>query len=138
MRVLVAIDSFKGSLSSLEAGLAVKEGICDLCEEVVVKPIADGGEGSVEALADALGAEFVEAIVQNPLGEKVMARYALKDDLAVLEMASASGLTLIEKRLRNPMITSTFGFGQMILHALNKGARKFIVGIGGARCRECV
>jgi len=136
MRVLVAIDSFKGSLSSLEAGMAVKEGICDLCEEVVVKPIADGGEGSVEALADALGAEFVEAIVQNPLGEKVMARYALKDDLAVLEMASASGLTLIEKRLRNPMITSTFGFGQMILHALNKGARKFIVGIGGSATND--
>lgn len=74
--------------------------------------------------------------MQNPLGEKVMARYALKDDLAVLEMASASGLTLIEKRLRNPMITGTFGFGQMILHALNKGARKFIVGIGGSATND--
>jgi glycerate kinase len=136
MKILVAIDSFKGSLSSLEAGLAVKTGISDLCDEVVVKPIADGGEGSVEALADALGAEFVEVIVENPLREKTLARYALKGDIAVLEMASASGLTLIEKHKRNPMITSTFGFGQMILHAIGKGARKFIVGIGGSATND--
>jgi len=136
MKILVAIDSFKGSLSSLEAGLAVKAGISDLCDEVVVKPIADGGEGSVEALADALGAEFVEVIVENPLREKTLARYALKGDIAVLEMASASGLTLIEKHKRNPMVTSTFGFGQMILHAIGKGARKFIVGIGGSATND--
>ncbi|MGP1486031.1 MAG: glycerate kinase family protein [Campylobacter sp.] len=136
MKILVAIDSFKGSLSSLEAGLAIKQGVKNLCDEVVIKPIADGGEGSVEALADALQAEFVEVIVENPLGEKVLARYALKGDLAVLEMASACGLTLIEKHRRNPMITSTFGFGQMILHAISKGAKKFIIGIGGSATND--
>ena len=136
MRVLVAIDSFKGSLSSYEAGKAVKEGIKNLCDEVIVKPIADGGEGSVEALADALGGTFIDAIVQNPLGEKIPARYAIAGDLGILEMASASGLTLIEKERRNPMKTSTYGFGQMILHAIHKGARKFIVGIGGSATND--
>ncbi|WP_169975444.1 glycerate kinase [Campylobacter sp. RM16191] len=136
MRVLVAVDSFKGSLSSLEVGKAVREGIKNLCDEVIVKPIADGGEGSVEALADALGGTYIDAIVQNPLGEKIPARYALAGDLGILEMASASGLTLIEPNLRNPMKTSTYGFGQMILHAIHKGARKFIVGIGGSATND--
>ncbi|MGB2551567.1 glycerate kinase [Campylobacter sp. MOP51] len=136
MRVLVAIDSFKGSLSSFEAGNAVKEGIKAFCDEVIVKPIADGGEGSVEALADALGGEFIEAIVQNPLGEKIPARYAIAGELGILEMASASGLTLIEKERRNPNKTSTYGFGQMIVHAINKGARKFIIGIGGSATND--
>ena len=136
MKVLVAIDSFKGSLSSLQAGNAVKSGIEKLCDEVVVRPIADGGEGSVEALADALGAEFQELAVQNPLGEKITARYALAGELGILEMASASGLTLIEKSRRNPLKTSTYGFGEMILHAASKGARKFIIGIGGSATND--
>ena len=136
MKILVAIDSFKGSLSSLEAGNAVKSGIEKLCDEVVVRPIADGGEGSVEALADALGAEFQELAVQNPLGEKITARYALAGELGILEMASASGLTLIEKSRRNPLKTSTYGFGEMILHAASKGARKFIIGIGGSATND--
>lgn len=136
MKILVAIDSFKGSLSSLEAGNAVKSGIEKLCDEVVVRPIADGGEGSVEALADALGAEFQELAVQNPLGEKITARYALAGKLGILEMASASGLTLIEKSRRNPLKTSTYGFGEMILHAASKGARKFIIGIGGSATND--
>ena len=133
MKILIAIDSFKGSLSSLEAGNAVKEGLKALAgetDEVVVKPIADGGEGSVVALADALNGEFIDVIVQNPLGEKIPARYALAGELGILEMASSSGLMLVEKERRNPMKTSTYGFGQMILHAISKGARKFIVGIG--------
>ena len=117
MKVLIAIDSFKGSLSSLEAGNAVKEGIEALAgeiDEVTVKPIADGGEGSVVALADALDGEFIDVIVQNPLGEKIPARYALAGELGILEMASSSGLMLVEKERRNPMKTSTYGFGQMI------------------------
>lgn len=130
MKVLVAIDSFKGSLSSLEAGNAVKSGIEKLGCEVLVKPIADGGEGSVEALADALKARFMDVIVANPLGEKTPARYALKGELGILEMASASGLPLIEKSRRNPLKTSTYGFGEMIAHAIAHGARKFIIGIG--------
>ena len=136
MRILVAIDSLKGSLSSLEAGLAVKEGLEEIGCEVVVKPIADGGEGSVEAMADALGAKFIDTIVKNPLGIEILARYALKDDLAILEMSSASGLTLINPDERNPMKTSTFGFGQMIKDAISKGARKFIIGIGGSATND--
>ena len=136
MRILVAIDSLKGSLSSLEAGLAIKEGLEEIGCEVVVKPIADGGEGSVEAMADALGAKFIDTIVKNPLGTEILARYALKDDLAILEMSSASGLTLINPDERNPLKTSTFGFGQMIKDAISKGARKFIIGIGGSATND--
>ncbi|MGP1360347.1 glycerate kinase family protein [Campylobacter sp.] len=136
MRILVAIDSLKGSLSSLEAGLAIKEGLEEIDCEVVVKPIADGGEGSVEAMADALGAKFIDTIVKNPLGTEILARYALKDDLAILEMSSASGLTLINPDERNPLKTSTFGFGQMIKDAISKGARKFIIGIGGSATND--
>ncbi len=136
MRILVAIDSLKGSLSSLEAGLAIKEGLEEIGCEVVVKPIADGGEGSVEAMADALGAKFIDTIVKNPLGIEILARYALKDDLAILEMSSASGLTLINPDERNPLKTSTFGFGQMIKDAIAKGARKFIIGIGGSATND--
>jgi glycerate kinase len=136
MRILVAIDSLKGSLSSLEAGLAIKEGLEEIDCDVVVKPVADGGEGSVEAMADALDAKFIDTIVKNPLGTEILARYALKDDLAILEMSSASGLTLINPDERNPMKTSTFGFGQMIKDAISKGARKFIIGIGGSATND--
>jgi len=136
MRILVAIDSLKGSLSSLEAGLAIKEGLGEIDCDVVVKPVADGGEGSVEAMADALDAKFIDTIVKNPLGTEILARYALKDDLAILEMSSASGLTLINLDERNPMKTSTFGFGQMIKDAISKGARKFIIGIGGSATND--
>lgn len=135
MRILVAIDSLKGSLSSLEAGLAIKEALEDFYD-VVVKPVADGGEGSVEAMADALDAKFIDTIVKNPLGTEILARYALKDDLAILEMSSASGLTLINPDEKNPMKTSTFGFGQMIKDAISKGARKFIIGIGGSATND--
>ena len=135
MKILVAIDSFKGSLSSLEAGLAVKDGLKGLCD-VVVKPIADGGEGSVEALADALGATYIDAITQDPLGVKILARYALIKDLAILEMASASRLTLINEKQRNPLKTSTYGFGLLIKDAISKGARKFIIGIGGSATND--
>jgi len=98
--------------------------------------VADGGEGSVEAMADALDAKFIDTIVKNPLGTEILARYALKDDLAILEMSSASGLTLINPDERNPMKTSTFGFGQMIKDAISKGARKFIIGIGGSATND--
>ena len=87
-------------------------------------------------MADALDAKFIDTIVKNPLGTEILARYALKDDLAILEMSSASGLTLINPDERNPMKTSTFGFGQMIKDAISKGARKFIIGIGGSATND--
>lgn len=135
MRVLVAIDSFKGCLSSLEAGNAIKEGIKEFCD-VVVKPVADGGEGSVEALNDALSAELIEVTTKDPLRKDIVAKYALSKGLAVLEMASSSGLTLLNKDERNPLNTDTFGFGIMIADAIKKGARKFIIGIGGSATND--
>lgn len=136
MRVLVAIDSFKGSLSSLEAGNAVFDGIKELCDEVVIKPVADGGEGSVEALSDALNGEIIQTITHNPLGVKISAKYAMVGELAIMEMACASGLTLIEKHERNPLKTSTYGFGLMIKDAILNGARKFIICIGGSATND--
>ncbi|WP_221253801.1 glycerate kinase [Campylobacter sp. 19-13652] len=135
MKVVVAIDSFKGSLSSLEAGEAVKEGIGDLAEVAVV-PIADGGEGTVEALRDALGGKSVSVVVSDPLGRKISASYAMAFDRAIFEMAASSGLPLLEPSERNPMKTSTYGFGELLLDALNKGARKFIIGIGGSATND--
>ncbi|NLK67398.1 MAG: glycerate kinase [Campylobacteraceae bacterium] len=136
MRVLVAIDSFKGSVSSLEAGEAIKEGIEELSKSVEIIPIADGGEGSVEAMVTALGAKFVSVKTLDPLGREMVAEYAIKGELAILEMASSSGITLLTDEERNPNLTSTYGFGLMIKDAILKGARKFIVGIGGSATND--
>ncbi|MBR8462227.1 glycerate kinase [Campylobacter sp. faydin G-140] len=135
MRVLVATDSFKGSLSSLEAATAIKEALDELCD-VVIKPIADGGEGSVEALCDALNGEYIDIITKDPIGNQILARYAIANGLAIMEMASASGLTLLRPHQRDPRQTSTYGFGLMIKDAIAKGARKFIIGIGGSATND--
>lgn len=136
MKVVVAIDSFKGSLSSLQAGNAVKEAICRLDgnAEVLVKPLADGGEGTVEALAEGYDAELVEAMVNGPLLNPVAAKYCIlkNTNTAVIEMASASGITLISSAERNPLETTTYGVGELIKDAIEKGCRRFIVGIGGS------
>lgn len=136
MRVLVAIDSFKGSLSSLEAGNAVKEGISGLCDEVIVTGIADGGEGSLDVLATSLNTKFDEVLTCDPLFRKINAKYAYKGDLAILEMASSSGLNLLKTNERNPNLTSTFGLGVMIKDAILKGRRNFIIGIGGSATND--
>ncbi|MCI6988658.1 MAG: glycerate kinase [Campylobacter sp.] len=136
MKVVIAIDSFKGSLSSLEAGLAIKDGISEFCDEVVVVPIADGGEGSVEAMFDALGAKIVEIKTLDPLSKEIVASYAIKDNLAIMEMASSSGLTLLKQSEKNPNLTSTYGFGLMIKDAIIRGAREFIIGIGGSATND--
>ncbi len=140
MRYVVAIDSFKGSLSSLEAGNAVKDAILDFDEnsEVVVLPLADGGEGTVDALCYGLGGNMVEASVVGPLMEKVNAKYCILPDgvTAVIEMASAAGLTLVEPEKRNPLKTTTYGVGELIKDAVNRGCRRFIVGIGGSATND--
>lgn len=140
MRVVVAIDSFKGSLSSLEAGRAVKEAICklDINANVLVKPLADGGEGTVEAFAGRLDSEFVEISVSGPLMNNVKARYCILKDskTAVIEMAAASGLTLVCPHKRNPLETTTYGVGQIIKDAIGRGCRRFIVGIGGSATND--
>ena len=144
MRVVVAIDSFKGSLSSMEAGQAIAEGVKRVYQsaEVVVRPLADGGEGTVEALVEGMGGIFVTKEVTGPLGKKVEATYGiieLKDDLsktAIIEMSAAAGITLVPEESRNPMNTTTFGVGELILDAIERGCRHFIVGIGGSATND--
>ena len=139
MKVVIAIDSFKGSLSSLEAGEAVREGVlkADGSAEVVIRPLADGGEGTVDALAIGLGGEMIEADVTGPLGERVRAKYCIvKGSTAVIEMAQAAGLPLVPAELRNPMNTTTYGVGELILDAIRRGCRSFIVGIGGSATND--
>ena len=137
MKVVVAIDSFKGSLSSMEAGLAAREGILrarpDAC--VIVKPLADGGEGTADALIDGLGGERVYACVMGPQQDLVTASYGmLGGGKAVMEMASAAGITLTD--IRDPMTASTYGVGELMLHAMRRGARSFIIGIGGSATND--
>ena len=140
MKVVIAIDSFKGSLSSLQAGNAVKEAIGRLSDhaEVIVKPLADGGEGTVEALSETSNSETVQLKVNGPLLNPVIAKYCIlkNTNTAVIEMASASGITLISADERNPMETTTFGVGELIKDAIKKGCRRFIVGIGGSATND--
>ena len=140
MKIVIAIDSFKGSLTSLQAGNAVKDAIYRLDNngEVLVKPLADGGEGTVDALAEGPNSEIVEVEVKGPLLNPVIAKYCILKDTntAVIEMASASGITLIPAEDRNPLETTTYGVGEIIKDAINRGCRRFIVGIGGSATND--
>lgn len=139
MKVIVAIDSLKGSLSSLQAGAAAKAGILRAIPDAIVsvKPVADGGEGTVTALVSGLSGRSVTIAVTGPLGETVEATYGiLPDHTAVIEMAEAAGLPLVPAEKRNPMNTTTYGVGELILHALDEGCRNFIIGIGGSATND--
>ncbi len=139
MKVVIAIDSFKGSLSSLTAGETVKEAILalDPKAEVRVSPLADGGEGTVEALYEGLGGEMIRPAVQGPLGQNVIAPYCIVGgDTAVMEMSAAAGITLLSPEERNPLETTTFGVGEMIVDAMQRGCRRFIMGIGGSATND--
>lgn len=138
MKVTVAIDSFKGSLTTIEAGESAKAGILAACPdaEVFVRPMADGGEGTAFALAAAMGGEMVQVNVHGPLGDKVTAQYGMAGRTAVMEMAQASGITLIPREKLVPMRTSTVGVGEMILDAISRGCREFIIGIGGSATND--
>jgi glycerate kinase len=140
MKVVVAIDSFKGSLSSLELGNFIEKGVKNVYPEAEVKkiPIADGGEGTVEALVEGTGGEFINLIVNGPLMNPVTARYGIMGDnkTAVIEMASASGLPLIPKESRDPRKTTTYGTGELIKDAVKRGCREFLVGIGGSATND--
>lgn len=137
-KIVVAADSFKGSLSSLEVGEAVSAGVSEVMPDVecVIVPVADGGEGTVEALVAALGGEIVECRVTGPLGDVVEAKYGICGDTAVIEMASASGLPLISKEKRNPWLTTSFGTGELIRDALQRGCRRFLIGLGGSATND--
>lgn len=140
MKILVAVDSFKGSLSSLEAGNAIRKGIenAEAGAEVIVRPLADGGEGTAEAITDAAHGEHVSIMVTGPLGEKVCCNYGIinEDKTAIIEMSGAAGITLIPLAKRNPMKTTTRGVGEVIADAINRGCRHFIIGIGGSATND--
>ncbi len=138
MKILIAIDSLKGSLTSLEAANAIKDGILLAGEsaEITISPLADGGEGTVEALASGLGGTLRTTSVMGPLGKDVGCVYGTVGDLAIIEMASASGITLVERDERDPMRATTYGTGQAIKDAITRGCRRFIVGIGGSATND--
>ena len=140
MKVVVAIDSLKGSLSSIEAGEAIKSGVLKAMPEakVCVRPLADGGEGTVEALALGMGGKLEVVEVTGPLGEKVACTYGILEEskTAIMEMSGAAGITLVPEEKRNPMHTTTYGVGEVIKDAIAKGCRHFIVGIGGSATND--
>ena len=136
MKVVVAIDSLKGSLSSMEAGLAIKDGVLAAKPdtEVIVKPLADGGEGTTDALIEGMNGERIDLTVTGPMHTPVDAYYGyLKDtNTAVMEMASAAGITLVPDSEKNPLLATSYGVGEMIIDAIQRGCRNFIIGIGGS------
>ena len=139
MKIVIAIDSFKGSLTSMEAGRAAAEGISRVFPEAdtLISPVADGGEGTVEALVSGLDGQFIEAEVSDPLRKRIRAGYGiLPDNTAVIEMAAASGLTLLSPTVDAPMYTTTYGTGELILDAVKRGCRDFIIGIGGSATND--
>ena len=140
MKLVIAIDSFKGSLSSVEAGNAVKEAALKAFDtpSVTVCPLADGGEGTVEALCEGLGGRTVKVYVTGPLYTPVEAEYCILPDgkTAIVEMASAAGITLVPDNMRNPLNTTTYGVGEMIRDAVSRGCREFIIGIGGSSTND--
>lgn len=148
MKIVVAMDSFKGSLTSFDAGHAVYRGIEKAWQhmssplpQVKVLPLADGGEGTVTALIRGLGGVYRNIKVRGPLKAQVEAIYGIVTSTdgtltAVIEMAAAAGLWLIPEKDRNPLHTTTYGVGELILHALSKGCRNFLIGIGGSATND--
>ena len=140
MKIVTAIDSFKGSMTSMEAGRAVAEGIhrADAGAEVLVRPLADGGEGTVEALTSGMNGSRQQVQVTGPLGTPVICEYGIIEasGTAVIEMAGAAGITLVPDEKRNPLYTTTYGVGEVIRDAIKKGCRRFIIGIGGSATND--
>ena len=135
MKIVIASDKYKGSLSALEVCRIIEGTIKEIDPdiEVMTSPMADGGDGTVETLVESLDGKFIELKVKGPLGEPVNARFGMiGNDTAVIEMASASGLVLVPEEKQNPMVTTTYGTGELILKAIDMGSKKIIVGIGGS------
>ncbi len=137
-RIVIASDSFKGSLTSVEVAQSATKGILEVYPECEVTQVnvADGGEGTVDAVVDTLQGEKITISVSNPIGKPVDATYGIAGDTAIIEMAAASGLPLLAAEERNPWVTSTYGTGEMILDAIARGCSKFLVGIGGSATND--
>ena len=140
MKIILAPDSFKGSLTSMEVAAAMETGIKRVIPDVecIKIPMADGGEGTVRSLLDALGGELISCTVKGPAGRRVTADYGILADnrTAVIEMAAASGLSLVSGGSRNPLETTSFGTGELMRHALDRGVEKIILGIGGSATND--
>ena len=141
MKAVIAIDSLKGSLSSMEAGYAAADGIRRVHgqdAEIIVRPLADGGEGTVEALGSGMNGIIQNVMVTGPLGTPVNCEYGIIESshTAVIEMSGAAGITLVPDEKRNPLYTTTYGVGEVIKDAISKGCRRFIVGIGGSATND--
>ena len=140
MNVVVAIDSLKGSLSSIEAGMAIRDGVLAAKSdaEVIVKPLADGGEGTTDALIEGMNGKRIDLTVTGPMGTPVNAYYGYLADshTAVMEMASAAGITLVPAAEKNPLLATSYGVGEMMNDALQRGCRNFIIGIGGSATND--
>jgi glycerate kinase len=140
MNIVIAPDKFKGSLSAVEVAEAISDGIKKVSKDVAAKimPIADGGEGTVDAIAKAAKGKIVYKEVTGPLYKKVSAKMAIiYDDTAIIEMSEASGLTLIKEGEKNPLLTTTYGTGELVLEAINMGCKRIIIGIGGSATNDC-
>ncbi len=139
MKIVIASDSYKGSCSTLEVAEAIEKGIRKIYKDanIIKIPVADGGEGTVDALVIATGGRYEEVEVINPLGQRIKAKFGiLEGNVAVIEMASASGLMLVEEKNRNPMITTTYGTGELIKAAMDKGCTQIFLGIGGSATND--
>lgn len=140
MKIIIAPDSFKGSLQAIEAAHAIKRGINkhNPAFQTILLPVADGGEGTMTSLIDATDGEIVKATVTNPVGRTIEARYGIlgNKQTAVIESAEASGLLLLTENEMNPIHTTSFGTGELIVDALNKGIRQFIIGLGGSATND--
>lgn len=140
MKVVVAIDSLKGSLSSIEAGRAIAEGIrrADATAQIDVRPLADGGEGTVDALTYGMGGTTRRIKAMGPAGTMVECYYSVIESkkMAIIEIASAAGITLITDKEKNPLYTTTYGVGEMIRDAIQIGCRHFVIGLGGSATND--
>lgn len=140
MKIVIAPDSFKESLTAMAVASEIEAGFREIFPDADYRklPVADGGEGTVQAMIDASGGKLVALKVTGPLGDEVAAFYGLMGDgqTAVIEMAAASGLELVPPAQRNPLLTTSFGTGQLIRHALDAGARRFVLGIGGSATND--
>ena len=140
MNVVIAIDSFKGSLSSLEAGESAANGIKKVYPDAttVIRPLADGGEGTVDALVAGCGGKMTTVSVTGPLGETVSCQYGIVSatKTAIIEMAVAAGITLVPPQKKNPLHTTTYGVGEIIADAVKRGCRHFLIGIGGSATND--
>lgn len=138
MKILIIPDKFKGSLNSVEVCNSIESGIRRFLPKAVISkiPLADGGEGSLKALQNVLNFEIIHLTAKNPLFQNVKVFYGMKNDIAFIELALASGLQLLEKNEQNPMFTSSFGTGEIILDALKKGAKQINLFVGGSASND--